>query len=287
MSLNLRSRQGHDLGEYNYAYVLNSILPPDIRILGHVIVPEYFDARFSCLYREYRYYFSLDDMNLDSLKDACQRFVGYHDFRNFCKLDIVNVKSFKRRILSFNVEILETLGNLSMCMFRIKGFSYLWHQVRCMVSVLFMIGKGLEPPSVIDELLDVEKRQRKPHYDLAPEYPLILYDCVYERVQFVGDSMTLAKAYKGFQEIMMKYLIQSIMINNMLKHIDTVITHDSLPFHHHRHSDIALTITKKRNIYSAHIPLLSRNTMNSYEERLGMVTGRKAKILNERKRPSD
>lgn len=224
------------------------MLPDDIKILGCEIVPEYFDARFSCLYREYRYYFPLEDMNLDILREACQRFVGYHDFRNFCKLDIVNVKSFKRRILSFKVEVLESIGNMTMCMFRIKGFSYLWHQVRCMVAVLFMIGKGLESPDVIDALLDVQERPRKPHYDLAPDYPLVLYDCVYERVQFIGDAMTLAKAYKGFHEIMTQHLIQSIMIHNMLKHIDSVITTDSLPFSHHRSSALSRCTSKKRNI---------------------------------------
>ena len=30
----------------------------------------------------------------------------------------------------------------------IKGTAFLWHQVRCMVAVLFLIGQGLESPSV-------------------------------------------------------------------------------------------------------------------------------------------
>lgn len=31
---------------------------------------------------------------------------------------------------------------------RIKGSAFLWHQVRCMVAVLFLIGQGLESPDV-------------------------------------------------------------------------------------------------------------------------------------------
>jgi len=31
---------------------------------------------------------------------------------------------------------------------KIKGSAFLWHQVRCMVAVLFMIGQGLESPEV-------------------------------------------------------------------------------------------------------------------------------------------
>lgn len=30
----------------------------------------------------------------------------------------------------------------------IKGSAFLWHQVRCMVAVLFMIGQGFESPNV-------------------------------------------------------------------------------------------------------------------------------------------
>ena len=47
ISLHVRSREGHRLGEFNYVDILNRILPKDIRIMGMVEVPEAFDARFS------------------------------------------------------------------------------------------------------------------------------------------------------------------------------------------------------------------------------------------------
>lgn len=31
---------------------------------------------------------------------------------------------------------------------KIKGSAFLWHQIRCMVAVLFLIGQGLESPNV-------------------------------------------------------------------------------------------------------------------------------------------
>jgi len=37
------------------------------------------------------------------MRTACQYFVGEHDFRNFCKMDAVNVKNFVRVILSFDI----------------------------------------------------------------------------------------------------------------------------------------------------------------------------------------
>ena len=42
--------------------------------------------------------------------------------------------------------------------------SFLWHQVRCMVAVLFLIGHGLEKPDLIGHMLDIE---RKPQYGMA------------------------------------------------------------------------------------------------------------------------
>lgn len=31
---------------------------------------------------------------------------------------------------------------------KIRGSAFLWHQVRCMVAVLFLVGRGLESPDV-------------------------------------------------------------------------------------------------------------------------------------------
>lgn len=48
------------------------------------------------------------------------------------------------------------------------------------MSVLFLIGQGLEQPSIIDEMLDPLKISRKPLYNLANETPLILVKCNYD-----------------------------------------------------------------------------------------------------------
>lgn len=39
----------------------------------------------------------------------------------------------------------------------IRGSGFLWHQIRCIIGVLFLIGQEKEQPQVILELLDVEK----------------------------------------------------------------------------------------------------------------------------------
>ena len=48
-----------------------------------------------------------------------------------------------------------------------------------MVSILFLIGQGLEPASIIDELLNIQKTPCKPHYEMADDAPLVLWDCIF------------------------------------------------------------------------------------------------------------
>ena len=49
-----------------------------------------------------------------------------------------------------------------------------------MMSVLFLVGHGLEQPSLVPHLLDVVTCPRKPTYGMAAAEPLVLYDCSYE-----------------------------------------------------------------------------------------------------------
>lgn len=38
----------------------------------------------------------------------------------------------------------------------IKGSGFLWHQIRCIIGVLFLVGQEKEEPEVVAELLDVK-----------------------------------------------------------------------------------------------------------------------------------
>ena len=50
----------------------------------------------------------------------------------------------------------------------VRGSAFLWHQVRCMSSVLFMVGLGRESTSIVAELLDLERTPRKPRTRWRP-----------------------------------------------------------------------------------------------------------------------
>ncbi|ROT43519.1 pseudouridine synthase [Sodiomyces alkalinus F11] len=217
-----------DSKELDYCKILNRLLPKDIRILAWCpSPPPGFSARFSCIERQYRYFFTQPAFNpipaallptatatatadskkttppagwldIDVMREAARRFIGPHDFRNFCKVDgSKQLTSFER--VMFDADIVEVPGASSalpylseagvsvapgeplpkVYSFNVRGSSFLWHQIRHMVAVLFLVGQGLEPPSIVSELLDVERNPRKPSYQMAHEVPLVLWDCLF------------------------------------------------------------------------------------------------------------
>ena len=99
-------------------------------------------------------------------------------------MDVEKVYNFERLIHEASlVELSE-----GVCYLQILGQAFLWDQIRCITEVLFMIGRGLEEPSVVSALLDVERYPGKPAYPLAPERPLVLHNCQYDNLQ-VGYSV--------------------------------------------------------------------------------------------------
>ncbi|ONL98529.1 tRNA pseudouridine synthase [Zea mays] len=248
--------------EIDYVKVLNRILPRDIRVLGWCPVPADFHARFTCLSREYKYLFWKGDLDILEMQKAASKFIGEHDFRNFCKMDAANVSNYRRHITEFTISACDRRSNNDeLCSMTIKGSAFLWHQVRCMVAVLFLIGQGLESPSVVDSLLDIMKTSRKPQYKMAPELPLILQSCLFDKANFMCSADASRSLTEHLNDEYRHHMLQAEIFH---------IASSCLPFPEPNSSE---TPQKKRN----HIPLLSRETEPSYEERISKV---KAKLAD-------
>lgn len=161
--------------------MLNRSLPADIRILGWCEVPSGFNARFDCTGRLYKYFFPTLGLDLDTMREASKKLLGSHDFRNFCRKDSSKIiTNYERHI--FRAEILP--AEHGFCYFLVHGSAFLYHQVRCIMQVLLLIGRRLEPPSVIDYMLDTTRCSERPSYDLASEIPLVLAECFYPPDRF-------------------------------------------------------------------------------------------------------
>ncbi|KAJ6234321.1 tRNA pseudouridine(38/39) synthase [Anaeramoeba flamelloides] len=174
--------------EIDYTYILNQLLPNNVILVAWAPVPVEFNARNDCISRTYKYFFEPDLFNLDKMKMAASKLAGEHDFRNFCKISPEKT-SLVRRILSASIDKIYSLNSNDESLIRskeiwaftVKGKGFLWHQVRAMMAILFLIGEGKEEPELIDTLLDTKKVPSRPCYMIAPEWPLLFYFCEYEQ----------------------------------------------------------------------------------------------------------
>ncbi|XP_031275559.1 tRNA pseudouridine(38/39) synthase isoform X2 [Pistacia vera] len=240
-------------GEIDYVRVLNRALPKDIRIIGWCPVPVDFSARFSCLSREYKYFFWSENLNLLAMESAGKKFVGEHDFRNFCKMDALNVHNYRRHVTSFEVSPCDMrYGDNQLCAIKIRGTAFLWHQVRCMVAVLLMIGQGLESDEVIDALLDIERTPRKPQYIMAPEIPLVLRSCEFESLKFTCSLDAAQVLHMHLQNECQMYQLQAAIYH------EAVLS--CLPLENDQSLLENRTVKKK----ASHIPVFSRPTERKY-----------------------
>ncbi|OWM85015.1 hypothetical protein CDL15_Pgr027802 [Punica granatum] len=235
-------------GEIDYVRVLNRALPKDIRVTGWCPVPVGFSARFSCLSREYKYFFWRDDLNISAMEHAGKKFIGEHDFRNFCKMDAANVHHYRRHISSFElIPCNKSFDGNQLWVIKVTGSAFLWHQVRCMVAVLFMVGQGLESPQILEFLLDTDRTQRKPQYAMASEIPLVLQSCQFEGLTFTCSSDAFQALRIHLENECRAYELQAAMYHEALLNL--------LP--EHDRTSLSSGTSKK---VASHVPLISRPT---------------------------
>lgn len=101
------------------------------------------------------------------MNQSIQHIVGTHDFRNLCKMDVANgVVQYFRKIMSANVKVccmnnqFSINRNYDMCELTIVGRAFLWHQIRCIISVLILVGQHKESDTIFRDLLNIENCPR-------------------------------------------------------------------------------------------------------------------------------
>jgi tRNA pseudouridine38/39 synthase len=103
----------------------------------------------------------------------------------------------------------------------VKGSSFLWHQIRCVVAVLLVIGQGKEEVTLIDDLLNIEKYPQKPQYTIASETPLVLFDCQYNDIQWRFDKNEIIKLIRHFQALWLDYQTKATIIKSMINNLQS------------------------------------------------------------------
>ncbi len=151
-----------------FPFVLNTLLPYDIRVLGSRPVPPDFHARFSCRGKTYTYrmhnaphasalyrHFTvhvpvhLDETRMDA---AAKLILGTHDFAAFAAAG-GSAKTTVRTLTEAAVVRRE-----DEVVFTVSGNAFLYNMVRILAGTLMEIGQGSLMPEVLSQALETGNR---------------------------------------------------------------------------------------------------------------------------------
>lgn len=135
---------------------LAGVLPPDVRVHGVAAAPAGFDARFSAVWRRYRYRvadapYGVDpllrsfvlwhDRPLDvgAMNAAAAGLLGEHDFAAYCRPREGATTIRELRVLTW-----ERTGD-GLAVATVEADAFCHNQVRAMIGALLLVGDGRRP----------------------------------------------------------------------------------------------------------------------------------------------
>ena len=277
------------LEELRYCDMLNGVLPNHIRAIAWAPVKQEFSSRFSCQSRSYSYVFPRGNLCIEAMEMASRYLVGSHDFRNLCSFDLKNgVINHVRTVYSTSIKPIETNDSqYSFYEFVIVGRGFLYHQIRCIMTILFLVARKQEPPEVVQDLLDLNKCPAKPKYCPASPIPLSLFDCCYrseDLQEWHYSPKTLNDTYKRLKHLWLLYKTKSVMIERVL--FDIEFKMDVHPYEQSHEvsaqdsrsewKDFGLDHDNMSD--SKYIPLMRRQREDSLEKKLESLDGKAKKL---------
>lgn len=164
---------------------LNQFFPEDIFAWGLAKVDGDFNARRHAEKRTYRYFTLYAEEDLQLMEKGLSYLLGTHNFEHFCKKPVILPSGKpKSTILTLDVASVQLLEKSNLLMFEFTSESFLWNQVRRMVSMIMEIGKNSKTIDVLQETL--EPTLKIPKGGIRPASPdgLVLYEVKYTNVHF-------------------------------------------------------------------------------------------------------
>lgn len=216
---------------------INKLLPDDIRLMGCKRVTQAFDAKNFCDARTYSYLmpsFTLCPLQeatredyrvpkdvIKSFNSILEGFMGTHNFHNFTSGKRFNDDSAIRVIKS--IECSEGFypcnqDKIEFIVVRIKGQSFMMHQIRKMIGMAIAVARGF---ATMDH---IKRSMEKPFMDVpkAPGLGLMLEEVHFDRYnrRFGGDGhhdpIVWDEHNKTIQEFMDKQ-IYSVVVETEMK----------------------------------------------------------------------
>ncbi len=151
-----------------FPFVLNVLLPPDIRVRESFEAEGDFHARFSAKGKHYRYVIhnfpkksALNRLycmhvpvllDLEKMQEAAKHIEGEHDFSAFCAAN-TDIKGTVRTVYSVEVEKQGEYIHIDVC-----GSGFLYNMVRIIAGTLIAVGKGKMQPEQVKRIIDSKDR---------------------------------------------------------------------------------------------------------------------------------
>jgi tRNA pseudouridine38-40 synthase len=165
---------------------LNGIVGPEIAVMLVTRAEDGFDARFSALWRRYRYSMDTGEapdplrrgyewhvgprLDRGAMAAATGEFIGEQDFSAFCRA--VGGSSNVRRVDQATWE-----ANGNSLHFWIRANAFCHQMVRSLVGLCYDVGRGFTPVGSVREIIDGRDRGRV--VTVAPPHGLVLWEVGY------------------------------------------------------------------------------------------------------------
>jgi tRNA pseudouridine38-40 synthase len=160
----------------------------DVFIYGVQSVESSFYPRHATR-REYRYYLKNNDLDIDAVLSAAGLFTGEHNFQNFAR-----VEPLKNPVRTIDNIVISEKQDFLILDFYAQTF--LWNQIRRIVSALEKRGKGILSNEQIRAAL--EHPEQKVDFQMAAPEPLMLKDVLYDfSFEYVKDYIKKLQIYEN------------------------------------------------------------------------------------------
>lgn len=143
---------------------------PDILAYAFKEFDNDFNPRYARI-RQYRYYLSIGNLDTEKMLSTAAVFIGKNNYSNFSRLE--SFKDPVRRIEN----IVFNMGK-KFVLIDFYGHTFLWNQIRRIISALIKIGQNeIEKQDIVEALSNPDKNV---DYGVAPAEYLLLKDIIYD-----------------------------------------------------------------------------------------------------------
>lgn len=212
---------------------INELLPSHIRLFSTKRTTKYFDSKNFCDGRTYSYLFpsyslcpiteitsesfKVSDDSLEEFNSILKMYVGTHNFHNFTAQKRYSDASANRYIMSFECSKPFLLGDeaksVEFLVARVKGQSFMLHQIRKMVGLAIAIMRGFANQDLITRAFGTERID----VPIAPGLGLLLEEVHYARYnkKYGGDGihepLTFEECNDPIEEFKQKHIYPTIV----------------------------------------------------------------------------